>query len=304
MAWSVMVNADDYGLTEGTARAILRAHRDGVVTATSVLTVAPAFATTARWLGDAPDLAPGLHLAAVGEDPPLLSAREVPTLVDRRGRFALSSVRLTPRLALGRIDPADLEREFQAQHDAFVDAVGRRPSHVDSHHNLHLWPSVAAVVARLSPRWGVPVVRLPWSRRRAPVGVGVRHLARGLARRLDGAGLAHPDRYFGIDEGGQLDTPALLGLVRHLDRGAPPRPGAVVEIAVHPGEPGDADLDRYPWPGARRDAELAGLTAPALRAALDRGRHTLVGPEALPGAGPRASAVPAPAPPAGPPPGD
>ncbi|MBL8776578.1 MAG: ChbG/HpnK family deacetylase [Acidimicrobiales bacterium] len=267
----LVVNADDYGLTRGISRAILRAHRGGIVTATSAITVAPAFAATVGWLDDVPDLSVGLHLAAVGEDPPLLTAAEVPSLVDRTGRFALSSVALVPRLAVGRVDPADLEREFTAQFEAFC-ATGRRPTHLDTHHNLHLWPMVGRVVTALAQQWSVPALRVPWSRARTPTGVGVRHFARTLRRRADAAAVWHPDAYFGIDESGHLDESALLALLDGLSAD----PGATVELAVHPGEADDGDLARYPWPGARRDAELAALTSAAVAEAVRRGGHHLV----------------------------
>lgn len=282
MGWDVIVNADDYGMTEGISRAIVHSHTHGIVTATSAMALGPAFARTAPWLDDAPDLAVGLHLAAVGEDPPLLGAAEIPTLVDRHGSFAaLSSMRMVPRLALGGVDPADLEREFQAQHDAFVQATGRRPTHVDTHHNLHLWPSVAGVVAGLAARWEVPVVRRPWSRRHGPVGFGVRHLAHGLGGTLDRHQRRYADAFFGIDEGGRLDVAALVRLLHGLRHRLAPDPGAVVEIAVHPGEPDDPDLARYPWPGARRDLELDALTSPAVQEAITAAGLTLTTPRAL-----------------------
>ena len=99
MSTPLIVTADDYGLTDATARAILTAHLDGVVTATSVLALAPGALERLAWLDDAGDLAVGVHLAVVGEDPPLLSAREIPSLVDRRGALAESWRRLVPRLA-------------------------------------------------------------------------------------------------------------------------------------------------------------------------------------------------------------
>lgn len=274
---TLVVNADDYGLTPGTSRAIVRAHLDGVVTSTSVLTLAPAFTRTTAWLDDAPGLGVGLHLAAVGEDPPLLTASEVPSLVDRTGRLALSSLKMVPRLATGRIDPADLEREFTAQYEAFM-STGRAPTHLDTHHNLHLWPMVGDVVTRLATTWSVPAVRVPWSRARSPIGAGVRHLGKRLRRRADEAGLWHPDVYYGIDEGGRLDTDALLALLDRL----PQDPATTIEVAVHPGEHGDAELARYPWPGACRDAELEALTSPQVLRRVRAGGHRLVpyGPHA------------------------
>src|SRR4029077_10920167 len=95
------------------------------------------------------------------EDPPLLSAREIPTLVDRRGRLPLSWKQFLPRLALRRIDLDDVEREFTAQGEAVRSTVGpARITHLDTHQHLHLWPRVAALVARLAQRWSVPGVRV------------------------------------------------------------------------------------------------------------------------------------------------
>ncbi|MEO7555425.1 MAG: ChbG/HpnK family deacetylase, partial [Acidimicrobiales bacterium] len=146
----LIVNADDYGLTEGVSRAVLRAHREGVVTSTSALVLGPAFVATASWLDDVPELGVGAHLAIVGEDPPLLSAREIPSLVDKRGRLRLSWRQLLPRAALGRVDAADVEREMAAQLEALSAAVGAsRLTHVDTHQHLHLWPSIGRVVLRL-----------------------------------------------------------------------------------------------------------------------------------------------------------
>src|SRR6188768_2842717 len=104
MTRHLVVNADDYGLTPGMSRAILAAHSNGVVTSTSVITLAPHFAASATWLEDHPDLGVGLHLAAVGEDPPLLSAREIPTLVDRAGNLAADWRVLLRRVATRRVD--------------------------------------------------------------------------------------------------------------------------------------------------------------------------------------------------------
>jgi predicted glycoside hydrolase/deacetylase ChbG (UPF0249 family) len=155
----LIVNADDYGLTEGVCRAILRGHREGIVTSTSALVIGPAFDRCAPWLADAPDLGVGVHLALVGEDPPLLSASEIPTLVDRSGHLPLSWRRFLPRIAARRIDPADVEREMTAQYERAV-AAGIRPTHLDTHQHLHLWPGVGDVLTRLALRWGVPAVRV------------------------------------------------------------------------------------------------------------------------------------------------
>lgn len=259
----LIVNADDYGLTEGVSRGILRAHRDGIVTSTSALAVAPAFTATAAWLAEHPDLGVGAHLALVGEDPPLLSAAEIPTLVDRRGRFRSSWRQLVPRVAAGTVDPADVERELEAQLELLAQH-GVRPTHLDTHQHLHLWAPIGRVVVELARRHQVPAVRVPRSRRRTPTGLAVSRLGRRLAGEVAAAGLRAPAAFAGLDEGGAMVGPRLEQVVARL---AAERPGTA-EIGLHPGEPHDPDRSRYRW-GYRWGDELASVTALSARAAVE-----------------------------------
>lgn len=260
----LVVSADDFGLTAGVCRAVLRGYREGVVTATSLLAVGRSFDLATRMLLDHPGLDVGAHLAIVGEDPPLLSAREIPTLVDRRGAFPLSYRTVVARAATGRLDPDDVRREFAAQLDRIVGA-GVTVSHLDTHQHTHLWPSVAAVVVDLAVARGVSGVRTPHSARLLPVGAPVNLLAGRLRRRIDRAGLVTTTTYAGLDEAGAMDRTAFRAAVTELV-GALPVTGGTVEINTHPGEAGDPDLGRFDWGGYRWSDELDMLTDPAIRA--------------------------------------
>jgi predicted glycoside hydrolase/deacetylase ChbG (UPF0249 family) len=266
----LIVNADDYGLTEGVCRAILRGHREGIVTSTSALVIGPAFERCAPWLADAPDLGVGVHLALVGEDPPLLSAAEIPTLVDKDGRLPLSWRRFLPRVAARRIDPADVEREMTAQYERALDA-GIRPTHLDTHQHLHLWPAVGEVLTRLAVRWGVPAVRVTRSLGRAPVGRAVNALGGRDARRANAGGLVAPQVFAGFDQGGTHATESLVATIDALGATG----AATAEIGLHPGEHGDADLDRYQW-GYRWGDELDALVSAEAREAVARNGFSLV----------------------------
>lgn len=279
----LVVNADDFGLTPGVCDGILRAHRVGIVTSTSALTPAPAFAAKSAALRDS-GLHTGLHLCAVGEDPPLLSATEVPTLVDGRGRFPISWRHFLRRAAAGRIDPADLAREFEAQHQA-LRAAGISPTHVDSHQNLHLWPSVTAVAVDLAVRHGIPVMRVTRTQRAGPVPLGVRVLAARAARAARRAGLAVPDAAAGLDTAGAVDEDVLRATISRLARGA-----GHADLTVHPGEERDPDRDRYRW-GYSWPAELRSVCAPGMADHVTRSGFRLgsfrdiVSPAPLPGGG-------------------
>ena len=98
---------------------------------------------------DNPGLDVGAHLAIVGEDPPLLTAREIPTLVDARGALPAVLPHRDPRGLAGRLDPDDVRREFAAQLER-IRSAGVTVSHLDTHQHTHLWPAVAGVLVDLA----------------------------------------------------------------------------------------------------------------------------------------------------------
>lgn len=265
----LVVTADDLGLTEGVNRAAIRGHVDGVVTATSLLAVGRAFDHAVTLLRAHPTLDVGAHLALVGEDPPLLTAAEVPTLVDRAGRFPLSYRTVCARAAAGRLDPDDVRRELGAQLER-IRASGLPVSHVDTHQHTHLWPLVGRVVAELAREADVTWVRLPTSRARGPVGVVVRRLHTRLAGELAAAGRRSTAAYAGLDEAGRMDLDRFRAAVGAV-AGA-----RTAEVNTHPGEAADPDLSRFTWSYHWED-ELSMLTDDRTHALLRDGRVRLVG---------------------------
>lgn len=259
----LIVNADDFALTERVSQGIIDAHRRGVVTSTSVLTLTPAFARSVEMLRDIGSIGVGVHLAAVGEDPPLLSAREIPSLVDDGGRLWNSWKVFLPRAAAGRIDPDDLRREFAAQIEA-VAAAGLTIDHFDTHQNLHMWPMVHDVVVGLGESCGVRRLRMTRSRRWGPIGLTVRALARRSERRLSGRGWVWPAGYTGLDEAGAFGIGEMVQALGRLAASG----SRTVELASHPGLPDDPARDRYRW-GYRWAAEHEALCSGPVRAVID-----------------------------------
>jgi len=260
----LIVNADDYGLTEATSRTILECHTDGVLTSTTVLVPAPGFAATVGWLRDHPDLGVGVHLALVGEDPPVLPAAEIPTLVDDRGRFPISWRQFARSASLGRLDRADVERELRAQIES-VQQAGVTLTHLDSHQHLHEWPTLWPVLVRLAEFADVRAIRTT----RAP-GVGpMAVLGRLAALRAGRAGLATTTRFAGFSDSGSLTEPALLAAIDSIPAGV-----HSVEIGCHPGADEDADRSRYEW-DFHWAQEAAGLRSPAVRERIERGGFRL-----------------------------
>ena len=264
-ATRLIVTADDFGADAAVNDAVEVAHREGVLTAASLMVAAPAAADAVARARALPGLGVGLHLVLVDGVPALPPAR-VPDLVGPDGRFRPNMV----RAAFGFVRPRvrrQLAAEIEAQFAAFA-ATGLALDHVNAHKHFHLHPIVAGLILSIGPRYGMRAVRAPVE----PVGVLERieatpttlsaRLATAyacrLARRLRSAGQTVPDAVFGLRWTGHLTAARLSALVPHL-------PPGLVEIYSHP-----AMTDIFPGhaPGAAHTAELAALTDPRVIAAV------------------------------------
>ena len=264
----LIVNADDFGLTTGVNRGILRAFKDGIVTSTSLLVTGSAFEDAVALGRLNPDLEVGLHLTLV-EERAVLGRDELPTLVDETGRFPRTSGEFFRRAFLGRINWDEVEREIAAQIARFQN-TGLRLSHLNSHQHLHMFPPVFQIVRRLTRGmdnvwirnpagpWGKsPGVRTGrWVQR---LGLNLTCLAtRGLHRpRLP----QMPDGMYGFEVSGRLTRRALEQILRKI-------PDGLYELICHPGEE-DADTrTRYSHWGYQWAEELKALTAPETQVVL------------------------------------
>lgn len=237
----LIVNADDFGRSEGINHGIVEAHRSGIVTSATLMVAYPKAAEAARLALGCPRLGVGLHLALTGGTPVLPPAR-VPSLVDGQGRL--------PRKPEGLFAaaPADVMAEARAQLGRFEDLVGRPPTHVDSHHHAHRLPVVLEALAELAGAAGLPV------RRASPA----------VAERLARARIPTSDFF---DESFYGDGATLDGLLAVLDGLA----DGVTELMCHPARP-DEELAAASGYARERERELAVLTSePARRAIEERG---------------------------------
>jgi len=229
----LIVNADDWGLTRGVSEGILAAHRHGIVSSTTVLATAALDRELVARLRDS-GLGLGLHVnLTLGV--PLTRGR---SLVDGDGRFVRDA-----RRAAARATAADVRAEVEAQVQRFESTLKRRPTHLDTHHHVGLYPPVREVVLDVARALGVPVRSQDATAR-----------ARARAARL-----TTPDHFFG--ESGPDAYWSVDRTIRHLRE----LPAGVSEFMCHPGW-FDADL-AYSRYGRQREVELIGLGTPSARAA-------------------------------------
>jgi len=240
----LIVTADDFGLTDGVNRAVVRAHQEGVVTSASLMVNSPAFESAVELARQNPNLDIGLHLNLTNKP------------------FAL----------VLRPHQLDLEREVRTQIEKAV-GTGLDITHLDGHKHVHVIPAVLKVIRAVAPEYGIHAIRTMNTRsagimsllRRNPEARGpiIQQLifARGarLAWRfcLPNA-MAGPDRFYGIAETGFLDLEAFRNIIQDLAVG-------VHEVMCHPGYL-DADLRHQPTRLlTQRERELEMLTSQEIR---------------------------------------
>jgi predicted glycoside hydrolase/deacetylase ChbG (UPF0249 family) len=259
----LVVNADGFGASPAGTRGVLRAHRDGIVTSTSVMGNCPDPTTVKALLSEAPDLGVGVHLNLVG-GPPVAPPTAVRSLLGPDGGFPAQPHEVLFSWAKGAMRADDVEREFEAQVARLRDC-GLVIDHLDTGYHLGFLPAIGRAVETVARRHAIPGIRMAMEKptlawivdaQRGALAAALGGLA-WLTRRQMGT-LRHGPRTWGYVESGRLDEIRILEIVGRLDPG-------IHELICHPGEAdGPAPGPDQPDPAR----ELRALTSPLVREAL------------------------------------
>ena len=206
----LIVNGDDFGVSRGINRGIVEAHHHGILTSTSLVVDMPwseeAAVLSCAW----PDLGIGLHFHFTN------GGRE-------------SAMDLT--------DADTCRGELHRQFCRFEELMGRPPTHLDSHHNVHRDARLLPHFLDLARQYGLPL------REHSPV----RYFSKFYGR---WGGETHPE---------QISVDSLLHLVETNVR------EGFTELSCHPGY---VDPDFQSDYSIEREIELRTLCDPIIRTAL------------------------------------
>ncbi len=266
----LIVTADDVGLHAGMTEGAIRAHREGIVTACSIVANGRAFDDAVARLRDVPSLDVGVHLTLVEEQP--LTAM----------RFPKKYTSFVPMALAHLISMRDVERELRAQIERVV-ATGLRVSHLNGHQHLHLLPRVFAIVEKLANEFAIEYVRIvnesdephgPPSPSR-PSRLRVRTIVHAKPRRREGTAVHGVRRlsiaalsFLGRRARSPLTNDRTIGvaIAGHLRDVVPllDDVDGLTELVTHPG----VKVDGYDW-GYDWDAETKALCDPRLRSEIE-----------------------------------
>ena len=226
----LIINADDFGRSAEINQAVLRSHREGVLTTASLMVNEPACEQAVAGALENPRLGVGLHLSLLcGRS--ALPCKQIPGLVNAKGEFGVHPAAVGWRYFFRKELQDSLRREIHEQFRRFR-LTGLPLDHVNGHLHMHLHPVVFRILMEDAAELGIEHLRLTfdpfWFNLRLASGrLGYRLLhtlafcsLTGRARkRLAAANIRHTQRVFGLLQNGYVDEAYFLKLIAALPPG-------------------------------------------------------------------------------------
>ncbi|MGE3692457.1 MAG: hopanoid biosynthesis-associated protein HpnK [Novosphingobium sp.] len=263
MTRRLIVTADDFGMSLEVNEAVEVAHREGILTCASLVVAGDAAEDAIRRAKRMPSLGVGLHLAMHGAR---TSAKQPSALARDGENLDQNPVRTGLAVMLWPSARQAARREFAAQFEAYRKS-GLPLGHLDGHWHCHQHPAVLAMALELGKPMGLKGLRIPHEPHalvRAVSGHGSRLQSAGMGilalemrRQARKVRIAVNDHFFGMADGGFIDSQLLRNLAAHLPEG-------VSEVGLHPST-ANWHGPHAPPPHWQPALELTALTDPAVR---------------------------------------
>jgi predicted glycoside hydrolase/deacetylase ChbG (UPF0249 family) len=245
----LIINADDFGLTQGVNRAIAELHHAKALTSATLMATGAAFDDAVALAHANAALGVGCHVTLT-DGIPVSPPQSIPTLLGADGKtFRPSLGNFVQMLVRGKISEEEIEREALAQVEK-LQRAGIHVTHLDTHKHTHLFPAVTRPLLRVAERCSIGAIRNPFERSWS-LALGHGNRLRRLQVKLLGnlqnrferqlqirdARVLTTDGTIGVSATGHLDAPTLRQLLHALP------PEGTFELCCHPGY-NDGDLDR------------------------------------------------------------
>jgi hopanoid biosynthesis associated protein HpnK len=272
----LIINADDFGITEGVNRAVIEAHSCGVVTSTTLMANGGRFAEAVSASRNLPKLSVGCHVVLVDGEP-LSRPDRVRSLCAHAGpQFPATFGSIARRVLSDRVSLEEIELEVATQ-IAKLQSTGLAVTHVDSHKHVHMLSLVAKGLIEAAAKCGIRAIRNPfvplkplmlahvlkrptlWTRY-AETKV-LRGYHRQFRRMVADAGMVTTDGSFGVVSTGFLDADLFRAIASAIPEGT-------WEFVCHPGYVDDELNNVRTRLRQSREHELQILTSSEARKAL------------------------------------
>lgn len=146
----LIVNADDFGLCKAQNYGIIESFNHGVVTSTTAMVNAPGSEHAALLSTAMPTLPIGMHFVLTLGQP----LSPMPGLVRDNNELGKWIWEMSEA---GTLPLDEIEQELACQFERFIELFGRPPTHIDSHHHVHMIPQIFPLVEAFAKEKGLPL---------------------------------------------------------------------------------------------------------------------------------------------------
>lgn len=224
MSKRLIINADDYGMSEKSDRRIIESYARGAITDISILAVGDSFDHAVKLAKDKQIEKIGIHLALTGK-----------FIV--KDKFSSDYRSFLIKYLAGCVKTDELYHEFKSQ-ITMVKKSGFKITHLDSHEHIHMLPGVLKSAIRVMKEFGIESIRFPleklafvkklkgprmWLRNAMLSG-----MCAVSRKTIEASGLKHTDNFIGHARALNFAKKDFLDLASRLKDG-------VTELCCHPG---------------------------------------------------------------------
>jgi len=260
----LIITADDFGISASVNRAVIAGWQNGLLTSASLMVTGDACNEAVELARQNPGLQIGLHLTLV-QGRSAVRHQGFPALTHHDGTFPEDPVFAGMRMFFLRSLQKQITLEIEAQIEKFL-ATGIPLTHIDGHLNIHMHPTVFAILCRLMPQYGISTFRLSRERLGSELGTAsgrtfgktveafiFGRLAQHCLPELQMRKIGFADEVKGTLNAGRMTEDYLLTALDNLQDG-------LTEIYLHP-----ADADNPQTPDYRHVEEMAAVASRKVR---------------------------------------
>ena len=262
----LIVNADDFGLTESINTGIAKAYKEGIVTSISFLPTGSAFSHAVELTRDLDLKEMGAHLSLTGTTP-ATNPVEIASLVSKNKTFHKSRNLFFVKFLSGSADKTEVYLELKNQLEKLV-KTGIPVTNLSSHEHIHMLPGLLDIFIRLAREYDIKAIRCPYKEaafgvtgmRRSLRSIILSYFGKNTRDLLDKNAIMHTEHFLGFLDSGMLNENTLLKMLMSLNDG-------VTELVTHPGFLSPDILDKYKF-HINCEYELAALLSGRARKAI------------------------------------
>ncbi len=151
----IILNADDFALSENINNTIILLHKLGIVTSTTIIAAGEYFNHAIKMSKNNPKLGIGVHLCLDG---PYNMGTDYKTLLDRRTGQFFDYRTILHKLKIFSVDRSEIYKEYCLQIEKVLDH-GIQISHLDHHHHLHLYLPALNCMIEAAKRYKIRYIR-------------------------------------------------------------------------------------------------------------------------------------------------